>query len=431
MISTIPFDVACTITDHLDGDLTSLASCTLLCSTWLLASRRHLFRKLDVWSNLEDGSFATFDEFLKGSRHVAEYIQELYLGWDRRLWKQSEAPLAYPLRGKKPARISLRRLHCIVQQLPLLRKLVFDEVGYTTDGFVVPSFPARPAIDNLEINTPHFRADRDDPLDVLRVLGIFSEIGVVSLSAWWEGALTVKPEVLMRDFVYPGPVEIHDLKTHHISSSWLSLVSCAILKTGSLRKGGTLKTLTLHLDSSQWDEIAVVVGWLLREAGQNLRFIRLDPLSLLEDHDGSNRLWGRSNFSCTALVSLVLNLDYSCYTRNELGIRLGKELGFRIYQELLANDCPPFLERITFRVKLYKELEDRDDLFSMPWNTMEEVLLNSGTLKEVVIDFSTGSYDGREKFCEMMPTLDKKGMLTFRYHEVGDAKSSYWWDLPF
>jgi hypothetical protein len=106
-----------------DGKWT-LRSCSLVCSSWLHSSRRHLFRRIVLLPpsrrHYDSGSRPTSDgqrlhNLLNMSPHIATYIRELklYEGWSMRgrAWVGSDQSLPLVLgmlKGLK--RIELRRL---------------------------------------------------------------------------------------------------------------------------------------------------------------------------------------------------------------------------------------------------------------------------------------------------------------------------------
>lgn len=79
-----PAELQDMIIDHLHDDKETLASCSLVCKSWLPASRFHLFRKirLELPRESAEGLAADFARFLRRNPHICFLVRELHLVGD-------------------------------------------------------------------------------------------------------------------------------------------------------------------------------------------------------------------------------------------------------------------------------------------------------------------------------------------------------------
>ncbi|KAJ6599914.1 hypothetical protein DFH09DRAFT_1303270 [Mycena vulgaris] len=77
--STIPIELQERILDCLDGDLSTLKSCSFVCGAWRPTTKIHLFRKLQVSYDAsgDDPSFSYCAKFVAEVLHLAQYIREV------------------------------------------------------------------------------------------------------------------------------------------------------------------------------------------------------------------------------------------------------------------------------------------------------------------------------------------------------------------
>jgi len=107
--------------DHLHNHKPSLRSCSLVCHTWVNASRHHLFNSVHVWRDARDRAekyiLPLFSDFLRCTAHCAKFIRTLHI--------VEYFPPWWYVRNTE---CDVSAVYAVVQLLPRLHTLVLDGI---------------------------------------------------------------------------------------------------------------------------------------------------------------------------------------------------------------------------------------------------------------------------------------------------------------
>ena len=109
----LPMELTDAILDQLHGDKRTLFNCSVVCSSWLQASRYHLFHSLRIDNAERSQVFSEFLTFIRNTPHISVYIDSLSLQGNGNHY----------FRGIGPFLLSQ-----ILEELPSLRNLELDNV---------------------------------------------------------------------------------------------------------------------------------------------------------------------------------------------------------------------------------------------------------------------------------------------------------------
>lgn len=170
---SLPADIYATILDQLNGDYSTLKSCTIVSHSWLRRARFHLFRDLVVQARagdqVEGCHFASFLQFLMTAPAVRPFIRHLHLE-------------EYPrdIRYTSKALVSPYVLADILALLPYVTSVGFCGVNFTGAQSASPAeltFPME-RVQLADIRcTPHM----DPAQDWARILAVTPKIDVLEI----------------------------------------------------------------------------------------------------------------------------------------------------------------------------------------------------------------------------------------------------------
>lgn len=245
-------DLVYNIAGHLDGDRSSLASCTLVSTSWLSPSRAHLWREISI--DVES-QFDGFVEFLQECRHLCQYIRELSLIGEDREDPDSNSEVSDLV---EKTIIFFPTLCTILSALPRLRALTFEEI-FLFDG-LSESEPDQEHHYQLEtLRLQHSTHQTFSFASIVEFFGLFSRIEHLHLDhvAWVPGTLDVA--------AIPHDLEIQSITVRPcLTLNCLSDIAQFLSGTQSMR---TLSSLEIH--NTPGDEVEVLVE-LVRSVGRNL-----------------------------------------------------------------------------------------------------------------------------------------------------------------
>lgn len=173
----LPMELTDAILDQLHDDIPTLLTCSVICSSWLQATRYHLFYSLRINNTKSGRTFSDFLAFIKSSPDICVYIHSLGLQGDGADAAQCIGPFL---------------LSQILQRLPCLRNLELDNViwerAYSFGENGEPILASWPRLDksSTSLVLRRFRSDRVHGRtclvnDIFEALSTFSSLRSLKL----------------------------------------------------------------------------------------------------------------------------------------------------------------------------------------------------------------------------------------------------------
>lgn len=184
----LPPDLEFTIIDHFMDDKATLASCSLVCSRWLLPSRKYLFQ--DVTIQLVNHS--SLDP-IAGFLYIIESSREMNPEWAIRTYIKKLRLEGRPNSrgydvGTPAASFTLSAIRALLSKLPHLASL------YMTKSVILDNASQKP--NEKQAQYPRFELDElsifecttysQDPRPLLSLICTFSRIGLLSVDRWGQ-----------------------------------------------------------------------------------------------------------------------------------------------------------------------------------------------------------------------------------------------------
>ncbi|KAM5531609.1 hypothetical protein V8D89_014724, partial [Ganoderma adspersum] len=287
----LPPELEFIIIDHLLSNKPALASCSLVCSRWLPASRRHLFQDVVVNPSmrLNPDSFADFLSTLEYSGGgniewaIGPCITKLTFDgiWDLRLVLTCPLSLLCAFLPRLPqlASLFIKKLVVLDEYAPAERREI---ARFKLDELVVDRCSAQ---------------GYDDPRHLLALLSRFSSIRSLTVDGWWVWKPDSVPAFSLDTF---SPPLIHSL-----TLKWLRPVCAraiyALLASSPSATNGCLTRVSLFggspEDFAAFSDFARIPGPAIRELELHVLPHLPGPLDMFRE---------LSLTTCTALRSLVL-----------------------------------------------------------------------------------------------------------------------------
>ena len=271
-ICSLPLEIELLIFDDLRGDRTSLQACSLVCRAWRSTSQIYLFRRLQLKASLSQGEHLAFDQFLSSAPSLAASIRDLHLSGP--IGVHADVSSRPP--DDRP-RVSTQLLRSLISKLPSLQSLSIIFIKFTGGDVEPPIDPlSRPSLENLDINMGGRVGDKQDMINLLSTISLFSHIGQLSISVM--AFLSVSPTLIdadhaLQSFMLPGPVAVEELDMLSFRTPWISFLYHVLLKTES--HVNSLHTICACVTGG-WAYI-VQFGHFLRAVGPTLRNFKFNP----------------------------------------------------------------------------------------------------------------------------------------------------------
>lgn len=246
--SRLPLEIIEQTIDHLHGDRTTLATCSLVSASWVHESRNHLFHSLKVTDSSDLTHFRDFAQLLSSSV-IGQHIRHLHL---------YNGDFGATLHGVE---MDISLLVSILSYLKRLRTLQFSSIYWRSDTPLAPNLRL-PTVFGLSFtHFPHKYEMHGIPA-IIHLFPNLKELRIL-LDCFGE-----YPDVTTEEVALPTDLR---LETLHFWSplSEPSLIK-AVSDTGSLR---TLRTISIEV--STMDYIAPI-GRFLSHSGSTLKDLILD-----------------------------------------------------------------------------------------------------------------------------------------------------------
>ncbi len=228
----LPPELEFIIIDHLFADKPALAACSLVCSWWLPASRRHLFQDITVKpsKHLNPNPFVDFLNTLESSGGetfewaIGPCITKITLdGSDWRPRSRLTCPLSL--------------LCALLSRLPQLASLCVKELGVLDELGEVPPAErgevARFKLEELVVDQCSARGHHD-PRHLLALLTKFSTIRSLTVRNWWVWISDAPPMFSIDDL---SPPMVHSLTLHWVCPACARAIYALLARSTSVTDG--------------------------------------------------------------------------------------------------------------------------------------------------------------------------------------------------
>ena len=236
------------VIDYLDGEDAALSRTSVVCRAWLARSRVHLFKSIVVTRH-----FVAFAAFLHVTPHLRPYIRRLVLQGHR----LGESLSTTPTPTMDPALLA-----CILSCLPRLRSLQLHEVSFHIRAALPHPQPRLlPSFELDELTLMTVGSHKDTTNDVLRVLGLFTEVHSLTIASVTQSTKNLTP------LLVPRALRVRSLKLEDVpASAYLR----ALGRTESVKTLTTIDAECVDLDDMQ------ALSELLRKTGEHVRVLSLN-----------------------------------------------------------------------------------------------------------------------------------------------------------
>jgi hypothetical protein len=264
----LPTELTDAIIDHLHDDKPTLLNCSLVCRSWLDASRYHLFYSLRVRGEHPEMGFAAFLAFIDTTAHIRKYIQEVCL-------RGVGGLAARPPEGR---RVGPYIFAFLLRTLPTLQSIILENVSWdksltaSPEGYAVELWPLTPSkalqtLTFVRVVTEEMLSLRVFRLnDILQILSSLQSLRALNLLGL---TLELNSQASMR----PTFPENLKLEVMNIQSNYSRLQDATALDAMHETMAKHLRKLSVACRN---DEEALIVGNILRTIGPTLEELRLD-----------------------------------------------------------------------------------------------------------------------------------------------------------
>lgn len=246
-VERCPVEVLDHIIDYLHDDISSLASCSLVCRNWTPSTHCHLFRSIRIAGG-GPTKLDAFSHFLASTPYVGYHVQELHIR-----------------AGDGPAKITTSTLNPILRRLTRIRVLDIRCSYCQFDDEVLPTLLTlrKLVMQFVEVDIP--------PMQFMSVLGLCPGLKELDIrKSWWAPRIMLSEE--------PKAPVVPFLESLTLGNCRLSSLTNYL---GVLRSRIPMTSLTSLDIVCITPEDVVVVGGLLRDVGSKLLHLRLRLGSLL------------------------------------------------------------------------------------------------------------------------------------------------------
>jgi hypothetical protein len=249
--SRFPPELTDMIIDHLRNDKSTLSNASLVAKSWLVRSRVHLFNAITVTE-----AFAGFAAFLSHNAHLARNIHHLILQGESDDYSSASSTVIlepFVLAG-------------ILSQLPRLGSLQLHKVSFHG---CIPS-PGACGFRLDQLIMMNVGSSIDTTNDMLRILGLFSEIGSLQI-------LTVEQAMSESD-VQAKTAELHIPRALRVKSLKLEDVPYELYMQ-IFRETESMKTLVdVDVDCQAFEDVEVLT-LMLQDARSSINTLALNLTS--------------------------------------------------------------------------------------------------------------------------------------------------------
>ncbi|KAJ3557864.1 hypothetical protein NM688_g1241 [Phlebia brevispora] len=415
-VSRLPLDIIDGITFHLRDDPDALKACSLVCTTWTIAARRHIFEtttlRLDDPKQPEKdppyrAKLRQFHRFLEHTPYIRGAIKQLDIYSVSCSEDSSPDPSDY--------QVKIGLLFKVVQKLTALHTLVLQNVLWSRlSEREAAAHLACPSITRLIVQ------DADTPsCDFSQIGSIFRllpNLKDLTLEGWEMDSLHGLD--LEQPAIIELPADLR-LKSLTIDDALPACFLTSLARTGSVT---SLTSVMLTARRVMFRDLERL-GTFFKAVGSTLKHLEICVShSLFEEH-ADEEVHVRGAFSklqlssCTALRMLVLVPDFNVEHRYEVDLTLWLPT-----QVMLSTIPTANLHKVTFVIPPdCLGNFDEDDRFVFEeepsWTELHEALLRFSRVKTVcftsddhdeAISADTQSYIARH-----LPSLRDRGLLRF------------------
>ncbi|KAI0327244.1 hypothetical protein GY45DRAFT_1327839 [Cubamyces sp. BRFM 1775] len=386
-------DVFYIILDHLQGDVSALSKCSVICRAWLHPSRRHLFRALTVYHGFDalknQRGLSAFVGFLRACGDARRSLQHLILCSE--LWRpQADVP---DVDNTLP--LVVDELFALLDAGINIQRLTLIDVSWTGNANWTAPLPRR-VLKRLDIE--EWIGSDQEVLDVLKLIGAFDRLELLSLSLFAERNYVEETTGLLDKYAEIGHFPSVCSFRYYTSPEWRGTPLYQLIKRSCCRDQDTLARISFRIwdYADSWERISEFCRFLCDTGVRShVRELEFDPSNGPTFWSQSTALpadWGVFNLSrLDELAQLILALD--CEDVSYVSQGLPKELN--AYAFILRTNPPPALQSLAIKLRIpdtaseepqKSRLEAIQRASHRPaWSAFDEALQALRTAPQVVI----------------------------------------------